>query len=88
MQLKKIHFYKVALLLFWVKTLSVPSVFRAIFIENNYDTRQRERFHVPNVKRNYMQRTTSYRGGGGGGGGSCLESYLKIYYLWSVIGII
>ena len=71
--------------MFWVKTLSAPSVFRAIFIENkdihNYDTRQREKFHVPNPKRNYMQRTISYRG-------SCLESYLKVYYLWSVIVII
>ena len=66
MQLKKIHFYKVALLMFRVKTLSAPSVFRAIFIENkdvhNYDTRQREKFHVPSVKRDYMQRTISYRG--------------------------
>ena len=52
--------------MFRVKTLSAPSVFRAIFIENkdihNYDTRQREKFHVPSVKRNYMQRTISYRG--------------------------
>ena len=66
MQLKKIHFYKVALLMFRVKTLSAPSVFRAIFIKNkdvhNYDTRQREKFHVPSVKRDYMQRTISYRG--------------------------
>ena len=66
MQLKKIHFYKVALLMFRVKTLSARSVFRAIFIENkdvhNYDTRQREKFHVPSVKRNHMQRSISYRG--------------------------
>ena len=83
---KKIHFYKVALLMFRVKTLSAPSVFRTTFIEHkdihNYDTRQREKFHVPDVKRNYMQRTISCRGG------SCLESYLKIHYLWSVIVII
>ena len=58
MQLKKIHLYKVALLMFRVTLLilSAPSVFRAIFIEkkdvHNYDARQREKFHVPNVKRN------------------------------------
>ena len=37
-----------------------------LFIENinvhDYFTRQQEKFHVPNTKRNYMQRTISYRG--------------------------
>ena len=66
MQLKKIFFYKVALLMFRVKTSSAPSVFRELFIENrnvhDYFTRQHDKFHVPNAKRNYMQRTISYRG--------------------------
>ena len=66
MQLKKIFFYKVALLMFRVKTSSAPSVFRELFIENrnvhDYFTRQHDNFHVPNAKRNYMQRTISYRG--------------------------
>ena len=56
MQLKKIFFYKVALLMFRVKTSSAPSVFRELFIENrnvhDYFTRQHDKFHVPNAKRN------------------------------------
>ena len=66
MQLKKIFFYKVALLMFRVKTSSAPSIFRELFIENrsvhDYFTRQHDKFHVPNAKRNYMQRTIGYRG--------------------------
>ena len=66
MQLKKIFFYKVALLMFRVKTSSASSVLRELFIENrnvhDYFTRQHDKFHVANAKRNHMQRTISYRG--------------------------
>ena len=66
MQLKKIFFYKDALLMFRVTTSSAPSVFRELFIENrnvhDYFTKQHDKYHVPNAKRNCMQRTISYRG--------------------------
>ena len=58
MQLKKIHFFKVALLMFRVKNMSVPLVLRELFTENryvhDYNTRQKDKFHVPNAKRNYL----------------------------------
>ena len=66
MQLKKIHFYKVTLLMFRVKNLTAPSVLNELFTENkdvhDYNTRQKDEFHVPNATRNYLQRTISYKG--------------------------
>ena len=67
MQIKKIHDYKVALTMFKVKHLSAPSVLWDLFIENkksvhDYNTRQREHFHVPLASRNYLQRSICYKG--------------------------
>ena len=66
MQLKKIHFFKVALLMFRVKNMSAPLVLRELFTENiyvhDYNTRQKDKFYVLNAKRNYLQRTISYKG--------------------------
>ena len=52
MQIRKIHLYKAALVMFKVKAdLSAPAVLCDLFRENksadDYDTRQRENFHVP-----------------------------------------
>ena len=50
-----------ALVVFKVKDLSIPAVLRDLFRENksvhNYDTRQRENFHVPQANRNYLRRS-------------------------------
>ena len=66
MQIKKIRVYKVALVMFKVKDLSAPAVLRALFRENksvhDYDTRQRENFHVPQANRNYLRLSISCKG--------------------------
>ena len=65
MQLKKIHFFKVALLAFRVKKY-VCTTCTHFFTENryvhDYNTRQNDKFHGPNAKRNYLQRTIIYKG--------------------------
>ena len=66
MQIKKIHVYKVALVMFKVKDLSAPAVLRDLFRENksvhDYDTRQRGNFHVPQANRNYLRQSISCKG--------------------------
>ena len=46
--------------------MSAPLVLRELFTENryvhDYNTMQRDKFHVPNAKRNYLQRTISFKG--------------------------
>ena len=65
-QIKKIHVYKVALVMFKVKDISEPAVLCDLFRENksvhDYDTRQREKFHVPQANRNYLRRSISCKG--------------------------
>ena len=61
---RKNHSTAMALtLMFLVKNMSAPPV---LFIENryvhDYNSRQKDKFHVPNAKRNYLQRTISYKG--------------------------
>ena len=52
--------------MFRVKNLTAPSVLNELFTENkdmhDYNTRQKDEFHVPNATRNYLQRTISYKG--------------------------
>ena len=48
------------------KNMSAPLVLREFFTENryvhDYNTRQKDQFHVPNAKRNHLQRRISYIG--------------------------
>ena len=59
MQIKKIHVYKVALIMLKVKDLSEPAENKSV---HDYDTRQRENFHVPQANRNYLRRSISCKG--------------------------
>ena len=43
-------------------TVCIPGTFHKNRNVHDYFTRQHDKFHVPNAKRNYMQRTISYRG--------------------------
>ena len=66
MQIKQIHVDKVALVTYKVKDLSPPAALRDLFWDNksvhDYDTRQRENFHVPQAKRKYLRRSISCKG--------------------------
>ena len=66
LQIKKIHVYKVALVMFKVKRDCCPTVLSNLFRDNksihNYCTRQADQFHVPVAKRNYMQKVISFKG--------------------------
>ena len=63
---KKIHVYKVALVMFKVKHDCCPTVLsHLLFRDNksvhNYCTRQADQFHVPVAKRNYTQKVISFK---------------------------
>ena len=66
LRLEKIHFLKVALIMFKVFHKLTPLVFHDLFTRNtdvhSYNTRQRAYFHVPISKTHYMSRAISVKG--------------------------
>ena len=66
LQLYKVYVYKIANVMFQVKHKIAPKVLHDMFVLNrechNYETRQSDHFHVPQAKRNYLQRSITYKG--------------------------
>ena len=66
LQLKKVHQYKVGLVMFKVWHFMAPDIFCSLFVRNqsvhSYNTRQYLQFHVPPARTDYMKRSISYKG--------------------------
>ena len=66
LDLKKIHVYKIGIIMFKVFDNSTPEIFSALFQYNhaihNYGTRQSHKLHVPIARTDYMQRIITVKG--------------------------
>ena len=66
LNIRKIHQFKIMLIMFKVRHSLSPDVFCSVFTRNDnihtHHTRQHDQFHVPIVRTEYMKRAISYKG--------------------------